>query len=921
MTSTDDTVDVNLSDEQLSALRRIAAAQKYHLLLGAGASLDSRSEDGRGLPNGRALAIELAEQFGVETDEGDQLWTIYDRACHDATRESVYQWLRGRFHNVHAPAWMGNIARFGWETVWTLNLDDSFESKYREVKTEASRDMKPVNWDDPYEAGRKLLVVHLHGHVGTEKPRKLVFSLPEYASVTGGKSTWPLIFRDLYGVTPFVIIGARLVDEPDLKTIIAGRQPETAAPSFYVSPSLTTAQERDLERWNLIPIKANAEQFTALWAKLTGLDLTKPPVREEEYFLQFGRQFGELGKFEKKPREHDFIGGDAPRWSDILDESAATFGWHNSAKKWLQIEPATARKNLLVFTGRRLSGRSAGLLIIANMFRNEGWRTFRFRGEELPDPESILGFASDGKPVVLVIDGISDIATELEDILAESIRRELRLICLAVDLTDNDESILGRINSGRLIGGTLHEIPRYLDRQDAASIVAKLEKLARLGELEKEKNYRKRIYHFDHKELFNQMAVLEDAPGFGRRVQGEVTQLKTELDRFISFIVALANFVDKALLTIDAARMCGLSSDDLIRRVRRNHSLNALVHFEGPEIQSRQRWMALQYAVKELGAGKALQLLGTGISKLAPRLGDPSRRQRTATSLLVGALMGYKTLDEVFPGQDLEKWYNDLRPVFGDWNGRYWEQRAIMCRNRVDEEGASLARAQSFSERAVTLKGDVYSYTTLATTLLVRASYDAANGYYASVDGFYSGAFDAFEEANKLDERNLVTWMAYLRHALPVASNLLGAEDGHHPTLEKLISDWEGVATWVGPLTAGSENMARNFNSLQTRFRAVKSARDVKARIEDGKEPKIVGDPKVGGRMKLDLGEWKGVNGITIQWLRGRQPIANETREQYAPTATDAGFNIRARVRKPKPGYAPEIKIVDGPVVKAELSE
>ncbi|HCT80367.1 MAG TPA: hypothetical protein DGT23_28150 [Micromonosporaceae bacterium] len=298
----------DLTADQLKALRRAAAGGEYHLLLGAGASLDSVSTKGQRLPSGGELAGKLAVEFDVPIEEGDLLWRIYARVVDKAGEERVYDWLRRLFHGVHPPDWMEKFASFPWECVWTLNLDDSFEQAFRKVKTEVSRNERSVNWDDQYRTGRGLDIVHLHGKVDQEEPQKLIFSLTEYATAAVSRAAWPVTFRDQYGVKPIVIIGARLRDEPDIEAIVARRSPVQEAPSLYISPGITDVMAQDLMSWNLIPIRMTAERFADTWAELTGFDLSLPPAPRDELAMRVARQFKELrtDRPRRVPQSHDF---------------------------------------------------------------------------------------------------------------------------------------------------------------------------------------------------------------------------------------------------------------------------------------------------------------------------------------------------------------------------------------------------------------------------------------------------------------------------------------------------------------------------------------------------------------------------------------------------------------------------------------
>jgi hypothetical protein len=226
---------LGLTRAQEKALKRAILSNDYHLLLGAGASLDSVGVDGNRLPTAQALAQSIADRFRVPIEDGDLLWRIYARAVEQDGEDAVYAWLRERFWHVAPPVWMDMLARSPWSTVWTLNIDDSFEQSYKRVKSEVSRPLITVSWDDEFRLSRGLSVVHLHGCVDRDLSRRLVFSLNEYSGVATSGKTWPLTFRDVYGVSPFVIIGARLRDEPDIEVAVSRREPSHEAPSLYVS--------------------------------------------------------------------------------------------------------------------------------------------------------------------------------------------------------------------------------------------------------------------------------------------------------------------------------------------------------------------------------------------------------------------------------------------------------------------------------------------------------------------------------------------------------------------------------------------------------------------------------------------------------------------------------------------------------------
>jgi len=813
-------LSLGLSNDQEQALRRAALNGDYHLLLGAGASRESLSRNGSPLPTGPELAALLASEFGAPLEEGDLLWRVYARAVERAGEATVYAWFRSRFWEVSPPAWMDTYARTPWACVWTLNVDDSFERAYARVTSEASRRLSTVNWDDEFRLTRHLSVVHLHGCADRDAPRRLVFSLNEYASTAVARAAWPLNFRDIYGVTPFVIVGARLRDEPDIEAVVSGRKPVHDAPSFYVSPHISLAVESDLRAWGLVPANMTAERFAEIWPELTGMNLREAPTQQEEIAFRVGRQFSELRTdiTSRRPPDHDFVGGDEPLWVDIQDNLYAELDWIRQARSdCQQLGSSVAATSAVIYVGRRLTGRSTGLLAIGRELRRLAWRTFLFVGDERLDVDAILRFAADGKAVALLFDSVADIADDVASVIHRARSSGLRIAFVAVDQIDRAASIVGRFEEAYLVHRRIATINPRLTATDARRLVDKLFSLGRLGILESERADRRRIVHFRNKELFDSMAQLENAPGFGRRVDGLVNALESELHLEILFLTALASRVERRLHIIDAARMTSIGSDQFVRLVRHENSMSALLVTDGQWVKPRHRWMALEACRNRLGEQPALNLLSEAIRRVTPRLGRASQRERNATSMLVGSLMSYNNLVEIFPSSDLDPWYESLSGSFGTWSARYWEQRAIMSRHVGRTRLEALSRAESFALRAVSIVRDAYSLTTLGTVLLAKAAYG-----HVDVDQYYDRAVSAFEAASDEDPANLVTWLAFLRHSLDVREQ---GQKGVRPISadfeERLNDDWQRIHVRIASIANISESTERDLNGLLRRYKVL----------------------------------------------------------------------------------------------------
>lgn len=815
---------IDIGEDQRLALRRAALNGEYHLMLGAGSSLDSISQTGAPLPGSGKLIEQLCSRFDVVAEDDDWLWRVYDRAVEAAGEEVVYKWFRSRFWNVRPPYWMEYYARSPWSSVWTLNVDDSFEAAYRSVATDTTRAVQTLNWDDPYRQGRQLNVVHLHGVVDRDEPRKLIFSLSEYASSAAARAAWPVNFRDSYGNSPFVILGARLRDEPDIESVIARRQPMSSAPSFYVARTISAGTRADLARWGLIPVEMTAEDFVLEWAELTGLSLERGLDNELELGIRVGHQFEEL-RANAAPTipGHDFLGGDEPVWEDIRRGLPAELGWMAQAKlDCNQVGQSIASASLLAYTGRRLTGRSTGLLLLANHMREAAWRTFLYRESGRIDVDAVLGFAADGKSIALVFDGMADVADDIDRLVTQARGAGLNIVCLAVDEIDNEAKILGRVSPANLAHARIGTVAGRLTASDAARVVDALDRVGRLGMLESKTDAGRRA-HFRNKDLFDAMAQVENAPGFGSRV-GELLAGASSQNTNLVLLAAYAALVGHQILVIDAARMIGEESDALIRRLQSEAQLASLLTTDGVRLRARHRWMALEPAVRTLGAEAAARTVSDAVRSVSGRLSQQSLRERNPTALLVGAFMSHKNLRRAFPGADLDAWYTSLLDVFGDWSGRYWEQRAILARRAGGRDVTQLAKAESFAMRAVEIVPDIYSLTTLGTVLLEKAALAQV-----SVADYYERAIVAFERAAGMDSTgsSLVTWIAFLRYSLRVLRKLnqtgVQKEESEHADglVERIEADWRRIYAQLAVVRDAGARVSRDLTQLAREFDSV----------------------------------------------------------------------------------------------------
>jgi len=566
-----------------------------------------------------------------------------------------------------------------------------------------------------------------------------------------------------------------------------------------------------------------AEEFSKLWPDLTGLTLAEAPSRREEVALRIGRQFTELrtNVTDKRPAGHDFIGGDEPLWADIQDDLYADLDWiRQGVLECRQLDRTASASSALIYVGLRLTGRTTGLLALAKELRHLSWRTFLYTADGRPDIDAIVNYASDGRSMALFFDSVADIADDVAQLIGRARDYGLNIACVAVDHREREAAILGRFETAFLLHRRIVTINSQLTKTDAGRLVDKLQSLGRLGILETQKRDARRVAHFRNHELFDAMAQIENAPGFGRRVSSLIDTIGPTKHLEIIFFAALAYRFGRRLHVIDAGRMVAMESDAVVRIIQGDSDLNAVLNTDGQWVKTRHRWMALEACVNRIGEEAALAMLGLAMRRVALRLGRSSQRERNSTSMLIGSFMTYNNLIQVFPSSDLDHWYAELLPVFGDWSARYWEQRAIMSRRAGRTVPSVLSQAESYALRAVSIVRDAFSLTTLGTVLLAKAAYSPQ----IDVGSYYDRAIDAFEQAGQYDPRDIVPWMAFLRNSLDVLMRVQEFGGDKRPDLEEQMSDdWLRIHSQISSVASAGDLTKEDLSGLMRRYRVLRS--------------------------------------------------------------------------------------------------
>ena len=370
------------------------ASGEYSLLLGAGASLGSTGGNGQLLPTGIGLRDALIQEFQIDT-EGEfiplaQVYSYLQLHHRPQADDFLRQWF-----TECRPSWQQLFAEFSWKRIWTLNIDDVIEQAFKEV----GRPLGSLTWNQRFtdrNSGTDQQIIHLHGMAKylserTENTGVLVFSLSEYAREVANPRTWNKVFQDELASKPFLVIGAQLTEEIDLIEALergSTARASTGFPSVVVVPTISQIRRTQIESYGFIVVESDGEtfirqllvQFRETISNRVGFSGPATPG-----LMKFQQQFIDLRAFTPTSiNSEDFYSGYHPTWNTIKSSDDAILDKTEEASTEI-IDLATSEhifQKIVLLTGNPGSGKSTGLLRIADNLNSVGTHPFLFRADE-----------------------------------------------------------------------------------------------------------------------------------------------------------------------------------------------------------------------------------------------------------------------------------------------------------------------------------------------------------------------------------------------------------------------------------------------------------------------------------------------------------------------------------------------------------
>lgn len=438
----------------ITAIAEGLAQGEYSLLTGAGSSASAHSRNGRPLPTTEPLRDELVRLLELPSGAKEAALPSVFQTARRTDPSTLVDFLVERFTGCRPADGHRRLVRLPWHRIWTFNVDDVLENAAVEMGVTHS----PIHVS--HDPGARtdsdaVEVVHLHGSVSdvalsieqggssSAALERIVLDWRSYGSRTSTPTTWQRRFEDDVAELPFVIIGARLVDEIDswrLLERLSGIRRSTDYPSAVVLSSVSEFDESRLRNeLGLEVIVMDMEAFTSelereyLRARARSSETLGGPV--EASHVQFLQQFIDL---RREPQHADaltertrFYQGWAPTWPVIrtLAADAKLSATRRTSDAIIeQLRSTDITPTLYLLTGGPGTGKSAALLRIAADALDEGFSPWLFRGDERMEVQSAVRWSAAQQTALLLIDDLADFSSDVGEALEMAVQQSTRLV-------------------------------------------------------------------------------------------------------------------------------------------------------------------------------------------------------------------------------------------------------------------------------------------------------------------------------------------------------------------------------------------------------------------------------------------------------------------------------------------------------------
>ena len=691
-------------------------------MLGAGTSIGSLGGNNKPLPSGPKLRDKLVTDFSIPT-EGQTI--TLPRAYAAARRtdaERLEAFVRAQFTHCK-PDWQYLLADFDWHRIWTLNIDDIVENVYGNTNVRLDR----FNWTHKFRdrSRSQRQIIHLHGFAkdssdSDPEDSELVFSIQEYATTLRDTRAWHAVFTDEFSERPFIVLGASLVDEFDLQQALVSSAATTTRgfPSVIVLKEITALEREEFSSLGLIVVETAARTFMSdLHTEVQDFRRAIGGLYGQHFDPQLARflqQFIDLRQHQPDAdaTTRSFYAGYEPQWRNILDDDDAVLGTTKTSLSIIKgiIDRDKCDQSVHVLTGNSGTGKTTGLLRIASNFIAAGLPTFQFRGEENLDIAAAIQWLGRMQDTVLIFDSCADFADSIAELAEACASSKVRLL-----LVGAERSRRRRILEQKIHTRFLHLSPAYdyrlLSDGDIDSLVDKLASRRRLGRITRQNRLQQRNYFksFASRRLFEGMANLEGGRGFQARIRDSYQHAPNEHLRRLYAACSVAYESGYPLPLGMSSKIAGLTAKELEAILLGDEQDIMLIDSNG--VRPPHRITARMVVESALSIDERFAAMRSLMLALAPHIDITAIVNLTRPYRLLRRLMDQESVMRLI-GPVLGRNLYEVVQQYYDWNGRYWEQRALF-----ESELGNHAQARSYAEHSLKIHYHPFALNTLGTVL------------------------------------------------------------------------------------------------------------------------------------------------------------------------------------------------------------
>ena len=329
------------------------------------------------------------------------------------------------------------------------------------------------------------------------------------------------------------------------------------------------------------------------------------------------------------------------------------------------------------------------------------------------DVEATIEWLGTVPRTVLLFDDFADHSSTLQRLAEQCKEAGVRMLLVGSDRSVRHPIVSDRIDPQYLDTSESYWYGRLSDG-DVDYIIEKLHSRGRLGSITRWSRERQRSHFIEsaNRSLFDAMAELEGGAGFRETVKQIYHTLPTDGLRNLYAASCLCYDQSIPIPTGIGADFAGVAPKDLVNII--DDECRGILVLTRAGIRPPHRITA-NMVIATLPR-TLLSEVSLAIAKaLAPHIDERAMRAGTREYRIVRHLMNHEFVVRNAGEHDGRVWYEALRSYY-DWNGRYWDQRALFESSFGRHEAA-----RSYAERSIQVHPHSFGYNTLGTVLLRMA--------------------------------------------------------------------------------------------------------------------------------------------------------------------------------------------------------